>query len=318
MRLREIKHRVEEAEDGIRSLKMDRQANATVVVNLDVFLKAAGSLKDIEVLDFVIDPILSDKEFGGHYINYFNMSNDSAARLEKLKDKLIYALELIEAILDKLVYPQSPLSLSIKLYPIEDFRDINEFINTFQKKVLAPLNFMNEKIAVADLETGSKWINITIGTYLGFKLLTSVITSAFDILTHDYQKYRIASDIISQYEKENVEINGLRVFIEKQVEETYLRQASLIIENLKEDTSIPDEEKERLLKMKEEQINELRISLTKSLEETSKQIDKGLEIYASLDMPKDERAQIELPDFTKLTSLKKEWKLLSHDKGDQK
>lgn len=312
MRLREMKRKLLDAKDGIQSLIVEPTGNSTKVINLDHFLKAIKKLKEIETLDFVIDPILDDGEIGGHYINKFNISNNAAATLNNNYKQLVDAFELLTNILDKMVNPQPDFTLSVKLYDLDEFGELSDLINNFQKRVLSPLNFLSEKTFVGELEAGSRWINITLGSFLALKLLTGVVSASFDILTHDYQKYLVAAELVKQYEKQNNDINDFRNFLEKQVEEVYINRASLLIESIKNDTSINEEERSKLNSMKEEQINELRISLIKSMEETTKQIDKGLEIYTTLDKPIEDRFQIELPDFSKLLSLRKQGKLLSH------
>lgn len=313
MRLREMKHVVNTQKAAIYSLDIDQKGSASQinVVNWDLVLRAVSELKKIGVLDFVIDPIIGDDQFGSHFVNSFNMSNKLASRLDSYYKNLINAFDILDAILDKMVEPQPELTLSLKLYELGEFKELNEFISNFQKRILAPLNYLNESVEVGELESGSKWINLTLKSYLGFQLLTSVISSSFDLLIHDYQRYRIAAEIVDQYVSQNNESNGFKTFIESQMEELFMKRASIIFEELKEMKDLPAHQKKKLLELNNEQINELRVTLVKSLEETTRQIDKGLEIYEALDKPKEERLHIQLPNFSKLLSLRKEGKLLT-------
>lgn len=304
MRLREILNIINENYNNLSKLSLAQRHDGYITIgNLQIVKKSLLNIQEIEVFSKRANSIL-----GSQFVDIIDdrisvqkhIADPLKLRIQEFEKELL----TLKRILDNLLNEQDELTLSIKLYEFENFKEFSDFCNSFNKKILEPLRRINEEVKVGEFEIGSRWINIIVGTTLGVQLLTYTFHSAFDILIHDYQKFKIVQNMVSAYEEQNERLNDFNDFLEAEKSKLFYEKSEDIFNLLKENDDFSLE--------KEEEINEFKNSIKISLEESYKLIDKGLELYQALDVPSEKR--YELPNYKELIPYKKDTKYLSVNK----
>lgn len=304
MRLREIQNIINTNYKGLDTLTFQDSPHKDykILNNYQPFQQSMKNLSEIEIFKEKISNILSG-ELEGHSSNTVKINPQKAQTAMRAINILKQEIKLLKNVLDNLLEEQNKLTLSIKLHNFENFKDFSSFCNNFNKKVLAPVGRLQEDITIGDFEIGSRWINIVFQTTLGLALITHIFRSSFDILIHDYEKYRIVNEMVESFERENDRLEEFNKFIQKDKEKLFYTKTDEIITDLKENHD---------LNINEEELNELKNSIKLSMEESHRLLDKGLEIYQALDIPQEER--YELPNYKELIPFLSDNKLLANDK----
>lgn len=303
MRLREILNIIRTNYKALENL--ERKALPAVgydtINNYQNIKNAIENLGEIEIFKKKVANILSE-EFEGILLNSIKIESNKAVKFLNKVNLFKNEIILLKDVLENLLNVQDELTLSIKLYEFNNFKDFSNFCNNFNKKVLAPLGRLQEDVAIGDFEIGSRWINIVFQTTLGLALVTHIFRASFDILIHDYEKYRIVHAMVERYEKDNAKLDSFNKFLLEDKDKLFYEKTEEIIQNLKENHE---------LTIKDEDLNEFKTSIKLSMEESHKLLDKGLEIYQALDVPAEKRYQ--LPDYKELVPFLLEKKLLTKE-----
>ena len=299
MRLRDIQKILNDHKDGINAIKFGKpnSLNVIEVSGYDRVYKAMLNLKKIPALRPAIESLINS-DIGKNAVGSIGYKPEQVNQLNKNLSNVKIGIKILDTLLLELVEKQTELTLCIKLYEFKNFQEFSQFCSDFNKKILSPIGKLNDEVYLSQLETGSKWINICLGSLLSVSLLTSIFRVSFDILIHDYQHFRVVNELIEKYEDQNNQMSEFNKFIEEEQKKIYFEKSESIIETIKNDDKLSTEDKTKFLDLKEQELNELKIAISKSIEESTKQIEKGLEITQALDIPESKRYA--LPDYTAL------------------
>jgi len=303
MRIREIYDIIIKNEDKINIEASGAGNNNVTISKYDITTKALKNISKIKGIDILVDTLFST-DYGAPAIsNSIVYSHNQYSALNNHLEKIRMSVKLLKDVLEQQIEPQDENTIALKLYEFENFKDLNDFTSSINKKIFAPLYNLNINIKVGDFEKGSHWINIIIDSSLGLSLLVNVIRQAYDILIHDYARFRVVEDIISDFEKNGKKIDELGTYLQGMINEVYDRRIENVIANTKKDSKLTPEELKIIDDLEESRLNELKSALRFSIEESCNQMERGLEIYQALDIPEEKRYKF--PSYKSLPSKKK-------------
>jgi hypothetical protein len=272
------------------------------VSNIESVYKYLEKLKEINPIKRDIDYLFEKFDYIITEQLELSISRDDFTNLKKEIEDLKFKCNSIKEILNQIIQPQDENTISFKLYEFNSFSDFSDFCNDLNKKILVPLDRLKIKVQLGELEMGSAWLSIIIGTGLGVLLITAIIRQAFDILIHDYQKFKVASKVIEGLEMEESAIAEFNKKVLEQKEKIINERVEQIFVDAKNDSEFPKD-------IDDGELSELKIAIKLSLESMEKHIDKGLMVYQALDVKENERYK--LPDFTELIAIKQPPKLIT-------
>jgi hypothetical protein len=304
MRLRDMKSIIDHelpiiktirfSEDGIGS---DRRY---ILSNFHTAQKSFDELMKIDLFSNTIKQLFTKYPYLSTVRESFNVDATSFQNIQNIISGLRQESEIVSKILVQLLDEQDPYTISFRLFEFENFAEYAKFCDDLSTKILNPLNRLNIKVELGELEIGSKWVSIIIGASIGVALFTAIVRQSFDILIHDYQKYRAAESVMHSLKDSGKLLEEYNKSIIEKIKEENTVRASSVAEELK---SHPEWEK-----YSEMEPSELENSVRISMDLLSKYIDKGLEIYQALDV--DEKDRYQLPDYKELLQVKESQKLL--------
>ncbi|MDM8543641.1 hypothetical protein QUF90_21415 [Desulfococcaceae bacterium HSG9] len=301
MRLIEIQKLIKENKQKIFNVTCRTHQKNLKFTSFKAFVEGMHNLKVIKAFEPYVEKILAT-EPGKYLIDEFTVDQEQAnalnAILKDFKDDVKYIDKFLNTFLES---EKNETIILLKLYEFKSFDKYCKFIDSLNKKILLPLNRINEPIYFEGFDIGSNWQKILIGSLLGVSLISHITRTSFDILIHDYQKYKVVSELVDQYKKQNSEVEEIRKFVkfvDNKKEEINNQKAKEILKKIRNDKKITTEDKKRIPTNDSELLN----AISKSIEETSKQIEKGLEIYQAIDVPPEKRYSF--PNFQEILKIK--------------
>jgi hypothetical protein len=303
MRIREIYDIIIKNEDNINIDATNLGNNNIAISKYDITTKALKNISKIKGLEIPIDELFN-KNYGAPAVSD-NLIYSSAQynALTKDLDAIKSSVSLLKNVLIQHVDIQDQNTISLKLYEFENFKEFSDFTTALNNRLFAPLNKLNIDIKVGDFEKGSHWIDIIIGSSLGLSFIVNIVRQSYDILIHDHAKFKVLQDTISHFEKNGTKIEGLDEYLELQINQVYDKRIDNVITGVANDKILSPEEVQIINKLEADRLNELKSAIKFSIDETSKQIEKGLRIYQALDIPEEKRYK--LPTYKQLSLKKK-------------
>jgi hypothetical protein len=224
--------------------------------------------------------------------------NDIKSKIENIK----YNCRILKETLDQIIEDQDENTISFKLYNFGSFKEYVEFCDELSTKILLPLKRLNVDIQLGELESGSKWLSIIFGATVGVAVFTAIVRQSFDILVHDYQKYKVTTNLVESLNLSKESLEDYHRRLEDRIKGETQAQVKIVLQDIGEYEEIKALDKNAL--------SELNNSIVISMELLSKHIDKGLEIYQALNV--DEAHRYTMPDFKELLLAKEPTKLLDN------
>jgi hypothetical protein len=290
---------IEEYLANIEVFKLERnkQTGQLNVINYNKVVIYFNRIGEIEIFKEDILELKSHETFFYSDMDIFSIDESTFNQVNAVIQKINRKISLFKDIYNSFMKEQDPLTISFKLYEFEHFSDYVDFCNDLNNKIFNPLNRLKVSVALGELEAGSKWISIVCGSLLGVTLLTGIVRASFDILIHDYQKYRVTEDLIQSLSMERQFIEEFQKKKETQQKEELITKATEIVNS----NQLIDK-KGNLVQIEESEKQELINSTIMAINIMKKHIDKGLEVYQALDIPNDKR--FELPKYSDLIAAK--------------
>lgn len=307
MRLRNILNELENCKETLELKKASVGGSLIKILNFGSLIDTLFRLNEFSFLKNYITPIEKEPFFSKTIGEVINLSTENYNKLEMVVQNLKKTINLAITILKEIVSDQDTDTISLKLYDMKEFEEFVSFNDDLYKKILRPITLCGIDIEIGELEEGSRWQSLIIHSYIGLSLLFYIFRAASDFMIYDVQKNRVVNQIVETYieiGKSENELNQIKADFEKARKNELGKQADGVINELKDIVKEhPDENVEKIL-TNETSLNELCTSIQTSIDLSYKYIDKGLEIYQSLNIPEEKR--IELPNFQELLSKKQQ------------
>jgi hypothetical protein len=290
MRLREIQNILGQADLRDSNLLFQPPNALTNLINfkgfisiikaIPIYQSAIETLEASEIFTTTSDTLTVNEETQIRILSIATYVSQSAYALLKVSEYLIDTLEAEE--------------ISIKLANTSDLGVLINDINNINKAITQII--LNEKIngrlEIRSLETGSKWINLYLGSILAVSITASVAWSGAVV----YKKIQ-EGKLFSEYARGlAVKNDALQEIAEKQSEAL----STLVDEEAKRiQVEFYDDDKD----------NENFERIKYSIKLFSELIEKGTEVHPALNAPEDVKNLF--PDFGKLEFVTSKKKLLS-------
>lgn len=303
MRLRNIYVLCSENKQKIELIKGSSATNNgyTIVSGWDNFLDALKQIKPVDFLNEDISNLISCVPEIYRHQKQFHVTNSEWNKINQRKNNLLASMENVIKLYESMgLLTEEQIGLDIKLPKCDSFSDFKKCIDELEF-ILYKCPFFRiegEDLKFHSLDVGSMWLNfVVIGVAIGVssKLLKNLVTFLDKCLilrshkiTIDQQAVQLQTMKIEQKEKKE---------LLKGINKIYQAQADDIISELEKNTGIQlqDGEEKGVVLQTFEKMNLL--------------IDKGLQIYSTIDSPKEIQTLFQ-PIEQKYLSIYDEIKLL--------
>lgn len=288
MRLKNIyvlcKDNVEKVE-SIKGSTSSSNSSYTVVTGWGVFLGSYSELYSISFLQDDISNLFNSVPEIYRHQSQFNVSNAEWNKISQNKNKLISSIKNVIKLYESMgLDSEEKIGIDVKLPKCDDFSDFRKCIDELEF-VLYRCPFFKidgEDLKFNTLDVGSMWINFVIlGISVGassiiLNNLVAFIDKCLIIRSHkltvEQQELQLQSMEMEKAEKEKL-LSGINKIYEAQVEN--------VISELESETNIS-------LKDGEE-----RGVVSQAFDKANLLLDKGLQIYSTIDSPEEVKALFE-------------------------
>lgn len=276
-------------------------ASYTVVSGWKSFLDSYNTIINVDCIKEDIEALLECVPSIYRHQHSFTVTNAEWNRIKQAKDKLFNSMNSIIKLYESMgLCIEEETGIDIKLPQCNDFAEFKKNIEDLEF-VLYKCPFFkiqDEELKFKSFDVGSMWLYFAIGgaTLVGTSVLLNNIASFIDkciiIKSHattlKQQKILLQSMEMENAEKQSI-INGLDAL--------YKAQVKAEIDKLAKETNIKLENGEEIGYAEQ------------SMERAKNLLDKGLEIYATIDSPQEVKALFG-PIEMKYLSMAEEIKLL--------
>lgn len=220
------------------------------------------------------------------------LSSDSSAystRVQFLNDNNFFLTQFHSWINEYVPTKESETILNIKLPNIKNFKDLENSSITLRKSLSQIVPEVGGTLDIKQLDYGSSWIIIAVGTITAVKLVLSLVKAAFDVTQkgidlakshQEYKKIKMDNTTLELLTKLNNEI------LQKEIEKLAVDIDSDFFNEKDQKTKDRQPENERIGRIKN------------SIKNLSSFFKSGGEIYASLNAPAEIKSEI--PDYKRL------------------
>ena len=247
-------------------------------------LRKLSILKDYIDNYFNIIPVfISEKEIP-------KVSSTMASQLESIKKNICERMETIINLYESMNLGDGGNGIDIKMPPCDDLKDYISYLKDIEF-IFSQCPFLqceNEILKFESVDVGSNWLRFTIAAASTCMILnnTAALVDKALILRSHYTSIRQQEEILKSQQNKN-ELSKEITASYKFLHNTYMDAAISILEKDLGDLKDPEE----------------RDKAERALEKLTNLLDKGCEIYATLDAPDDVQAlfpeiqsNLELPD----------------------
>jgi len=279
----------------------------TRISNLEKAFESFKELSNISSFTGKIESIFKFEPFNNLKLDAINIDTGTANSIQNSISSIVTNATLLKEILEDQIIKSDLDSFSILLPQLKGFSDYSNFFNTMDKIVLLPL-FGESEIEITGFDVGSKWINIYVSTAVGIFIFTQVVRQSFDLYIKDYHQAKTMEVMIKSYNASHAAQEEFLKIIKTNYEASLLERTNTALSEIEK--KYPD----TINKKSDTEINDYKNNLKFSIEEMSKLIDKGLEIYKAIEDDKDNDPIFDIPNFKDKNKLLKnsEQKLLGH------
>lgn len=183
MRLRDLKHKIEE---NIQYLSV-KGVNTNNAIRVSEYQDAVDAMVELSNLNFVAEEILEInnkcKEIMFARTPFVDVDgsiyNDFSLLLNLVKVKCESALAAINEALPE----QNEFSISVKLPPIKNLSELTDYIHTLDIALSGAIirDDLKGKVELQNLDTGTNWVEIILGTSMAFGFVGKIIWAALGI-----------------------------------------------------------------------------------------------------------------------------------------
>jgi len=303
MRLRNIYVLCNENLDKIKAIKGTTSANNssyTVVTGWNSFLEAYNKLNEIAFLNDDISNLVSSVPEIYRHQKQFTVTNTEWSKIIQNRNELVSSMVSVIKLYESMeLNSEEKIGLDIKLPKCEDFSDFKKYIDELEF-ILYKCPFFKiegEDLKFKTLDVGSMWLNfLVVGASIGAaSIILNNIAAFLDKciivkshkITVEQQEMQLQSMTMEEKQKKEI-LKGIKQIYQAQV-----------------DTIISELEKETGVKLKN---GEERGVVSQAFDKANVLIDKGLQIYSTIDSPKEVKAlfePIEMKYFSISEGLKK-------------
>ncbi|MBS5796741.1 MAG: hypothetical protein KH100_12975 [Dysgonomonas mossii] len=286
MRLLDIKHSVNIAKEYFKFSTRNNNGIYYIhgIQSLKIAFKElikAGIVK--EENDFLEQIMHTDSDF---------LSSDSSVystRVQFLNDNNFFLTQFHSWINEYVPTEESETILNIKLPNIKSFKDLEDSSISLRKSLSQIVPEVGGELEVKQLDYGSSWIIIAVGTITAVELVLSLVKAAFVVA----QKGVDLAKSLQEYKKIKMENTTLELLtkVHNEILQKEIERLAVDIDSdffSKKDQKIKDKQPE----------NERIGRIKNSIKNLSSFFKSGGEIYASLTAPAEIKAEI--PDYKKL------------------
>ena len=287
--------------DSLTSTTYSHNSNYVSVDGWEDILNIYEKLSSIEYIKKELSDLIKSVPEIYRHQHSFKVTNSEWSNISRaqknLSDRMVDAINLYESL--NLCNEES-MGIDIKLPKCNDFSDFKKYITELEF-ILYKCPFFkieDELLKFQTVDVGSMWLNFLIagtGANLTSKIANNIaafvdkcLTIKSHKLTIEQQKIQLETMKMEQVEKQNL-LNGLNRIFQAQVDD--------IISELENETGI---------KLKD---GEERGLVSQSFEKANALIDKGMQLYTTIDSPKEIQTLFE-PLKTKYLSIEENLKLL--------
>ncbi|MCZ8160128.1 MAG: hypothetical protein O9275_05145 [Microcystis sp. LE19-196.1B] len=302
MRLRDIKQKIVDNKNLLNLEDLGRVGENLVIRGMSNTKQALLNIKGIPGLTKRVEEILAANIILQAHADQVHIEYHLAQSLIILVNNLKNESQIILNLINELLPEKQSLTFSIKLQPLEKFSDFSETIHTFEKVILRPISLLGEDVIIGELDHGSRWMDIMFNSLISYYCFAGIVEKSFDIYIDKYQKKKALEIVLNTFNHSAETINSLK----RSEEENFKQICSIATDSL-----IKELQNNEILSPKSKEINDLciksRNDLQFAIEKQEELIEKGLEIYQTLEKGDQEHRKI--PDFsqkeTLITSQKK-------------
>ncbi|XDD41745.1 hypothetical protein AB3N58_10525 [Leptospira sp. WS60.C2] len=299
MRLNVMYELLEKYKDSIK-LKNQVENNNHVLVGI---LDSQEALEQLKLIPALTEPINElQRKFSLRAIdtNKIAISGESTVLFKQEILLLKNKIELLSEVLDKMVTKESTFEIYIKLFEINDLEELEKLINNLRKIVFLPLTSLDGTVELTGFDVGSKYLNLLLSSAFIFHFFSGMLKEASDLYIYSFQKMVMANKLVETY---NFSEEALKEFKEKtsnEYNQSLLEKAEKICNSPEISEKITNDKQ-----------NEFRNNTKFAIDELAKLMDKGLEIYHSIEAPPESR--VNFPNYEKFKEVKGSQKLLSSE-----
>jgi hypothetical protein len=288
VRLQDIYLILQENIPKLNSLKRENFGQGLMrLSNLKVFLEALNQINEIKLLEPMIERISEIEEFKNLKSDSINIVTERYNEFNNRWSDLYQKVNLALALLSEYNKDLKKNTFSILLPELKGLTEYSKFFSDLDKIILSPSKD-NEIIDINSFDVGSKWINITISSAFSIFVIMQLTRNAFDLYTKDYHQMLVMQKVYQAYDLEKEVIEKIIQASEKKYNNSLTEKSEGMFKSIKE--KFPEKFDS------EKDFNEYKNNLKFALENLNSYIDKGMEIYKSIEEDKI-FPEIEMPNF---------------------
>lgn len=310
MRLRNIYVLCNENLEKVKAIKgatYTSNSSYTSVSGWDIFLDAYNKLHEISFLNEDISNLIRSVPEIYRHQNKFVVANNEWSKINRNRDKLVASMENVINLYESMeLNSDEKTGIDIKLPKCDDFSDFKKCIDELEF-ILYKCPFFKaegEDLRFNTLDVGSMWLNfLIIGVSIG---AASIILNNIAAFLDKCSIVRSHKNIVEQQE---LQLQSMKMEEEKKneilngINQIYQAQVDTVISELENETGV---------KLKD---GEERGVVSQAFDKANTLIDKGLQIYSTIDSPKEVKALFD-PIEMKYISISKGLKQLEDKESE--
>lgn len=259
-------------------ISLDNKRNVYEISDLENYWSAIDSLQNIALFKPVIEHFYNIIPVYAKNENSIEVSIDIYRNFESLNKTIINQMSVIIDLYESMNISKNPVGIDVKIPSCEDLKEYIKYLNDldFIFTQCPYLLHKDETIKFSTVDVGSQWINfiieLSVGSVATFYILNNLalILDKIVILRSHYKSVKQQEEAL-KVAKHKAEL----LDSEKEIFDTLKRHYMSEITDSLENEISPLEDGDQ------------RGRLEKSLEKLCNLLDKGVEIYASIDTPND-------------------------------
>jgi hypothetical protein len=260
-------------------------------------------LKRIPVLHEPILNLLRKYSLSSIDTDKLIISPESSVSFKNELSQIKNRISLLAEIVGDMVKRESAFEIYLKLYEINDLEELEKLIISLRKIVFLPITNLEGQVELTGFDVGSKYFNLLLSSAFVFQVFSSLLKESSDLYVHSYQKMIMANKLLESYQLTEDTIKEFK-------EKTSAEYENSLIERTEKICNSPNV-KENLANKNE---IEFKNNTKFAIDELVKLMDKGLEIYHSIEAPLELRQNF--PNYEKFKELKSSQKLLSNQEAN--
>lgn len=298
MRLKDTYRILERNINRIGQIKVEKIGNGENfrISNLKTGMEVIKELSSISPIRKATEEITLHEDFKGMISDMAIVSAASGQFFAAKQAELYHKASLLFDVLRNQIFSEDRYdTFNILLPEMKTFSDFSEFFIKMEKVILTDL----DDFEITGFDVGTKWINIFSATLMSAFIFIQIARQGFDLYVKDWHQAKALESVIRSLKAgEKAQEEYLRL-----IEENYKKSLDEKTKTAMDE--IRKKHPEKFEGKKDTEINEYANRLKFAIDEMSKQISRGMEIYEAIEADKSYELP-PLPNFREKNKLLKD------------